>query len=142
SVTPSADRGTDGRDAEALPQSVVDPKEEGLVLLDRPSDGTAKLITGKSRQPPVAGRSFVVEEVAGIERAVSEVFKQRAMQRVRPALGDYHHLASHGHAIFGAEGVGDHAVLPDSFNPQRTAILGSGGAVGQIRHEGAVQQII
>src|SRR5438552_2334434 len=81
-VTPSADRGTDGRDAEVLPQSFIDSKEKGLVLLDRPSDGAAKLVTAKSRQPAVAGGSFVIEEVAGIECAVSEIFKQRAMQRV------------------------------------------------------------
>ena len=64
------------------------------------------------------------------------------MQRICPAFGDHHHLASHGHAIFGAEGVGDHAVLPDPFKSERTAVLGRGGAVGQIRHDGAVQQVV
>src|SRR5437867_12121177 len=72
-VTPSADRGTDGRDAEVLPQSFIDSKEKCLVLLDRPSDGAAELIPCKSRQPAVAGGSLVIEEVAGIESAVSEV---------------------------------------------------------------------
>src|SRR5262249_25378136 len=100
SVTPSGDRVTNGRDAKALPQSFIDSKEKCLILLDRPSDGAPKLITHKGGQPAIAGGSFVIEEVAGIERTVSEVFEKRTVQRVRPALGDHHHLASHGHAVF------------------------------------------
>ena len=64
------------------------------------------------------------------------------MQRIRTAFGDHHDLASHGHAVFSTEGVGDHAVLADPFDPQRTSILGSGRALGQIRHDCSVQQII
>src|SRR4029453_14886731 len=119
------------RDAEALSQSFIHSKEKGLVFLNWSSDGAPKLIAREGGQAPAAGSGFVVEEVARIQRAVSEVFKERAVERVRTSLGDHRHLASHGHAIFGAEGVGDHTVLADSFDPERTAILRGGSAGGQ-----------
>src|SRR5690242_18431696 len=98
------DRETKRRNAEVLPQSFIHSEEKCFVLLDRPSEGAAKLVASKGGQPAVAGSGFVVEEIARIERAVPEIFKHGAVERVRTAFGDEQDLTSHGHAIFGAEG--------------------------------------
>ena len=44
------------------------------------------------------------------------------------ALADDDHLAAHGHAIVGAEIVGNDAVFLDAIHPQCRAAFRSGGA--------------
>src|SRR5437870_144346 len=57
-------------------------KEETLIFHQGTSDGTAELIQAQNR------RVCSIEEIAGVQRIVPEVFEQAAMKPVAAALGD------------------------------------------------------
>ena len=114
--------------------------EECLILLDGTPEGPSEVVPLEGRQSAI-GRiksGLAVKVVPGVQGAVAQILKERAVKAVRPALAHDHHLASHRHAILGAEGIGNHAVLPYPLHPQ--GLAGGGGRTCSVRihHESPV----
>ena len=79
-------------DPEVLSHSLKDRKEEGLVLLNRAAERAPELVLlNWGLCTPLLSKKSL-----SIERGVPDVFKRVAMELVRSAFADYHHLAAHG----------------------------------------------
>src|SRR3989338_11712984 len=96
--------------------------EKGPVLPDRSAERTPILVAPEGWQAEIRSRGSrgIVEEIAGIERAVAQKFKERTVEAVGSPFAHQGHLGAHPHAVFGADGIGDHPPLPNPFDPQRT----------------------
>src|SRR5256714_4022819 len=70
--------------ADALALAFVGDEEEGLVLMNRPSDASAELVVAEGGLRVGHG----VEEVARVELVVSYELEERAVEVVRAGLGD------------------------------------------------------
>jgi len=89
----------------ALAQGLKAGEIEESVLLDRPSHRAAELVQ------PQRGLLRPVEEVARVEPVVTKVLKQRPVQLVRAALGDYANLPSRAGTELGRIVAGLHPEL-------------------------------
>src|SRR5207245_8033468 len=93
----------------ALPQPLLEPfvvsKHEQLVLHQRTSDGSSELM-------PFERTLFGLEEVPGIQSAVTVIFEDIAMPVVRSGGGHNIDLPSGPFPILGAIGVLEDVVFP------------------------------
>ena len=77
----------DVADDEPVPESFVIPKEEQPVLLDRPPDTAAELISSERRSGALHARSRAeIEDGPRIERAVAQKFENRSVKLIRAGL--------------------------------------------------------
>jgi len=87
-------------DRQALPESFEAAEDERLVPAKRASRGAAKLVAPEGR------RTYrMVEEVAGIESAVSDKLEERAVKLIGSGHGHQTDLSARPLAVFGAIGV-------------------------------------
>src|SRR5262249_12493583 len=107
-----------------LPQTFVYPPEKRLVFLDGSSESAAKVIPLILRVSSAGGRIGrvtrqalpvgVIEEVPGVQDTVPQVLEHITVKLITSALADNRHLATHIHAVLGAESVGDDLIFPDA----------------------------
>src|ERR1019366_321979 len=68
----------------------------------------------------------LVEEIAGVERAVAQEFKNRAVERVGSGARDDADLRSGALSIFGGVGIGEDVELADGVDAQQFAARAAG----------------
>ncbi len=95
-----------------LSHSLVDCIEERLILLDWTAERTPELVLLKLGY----FLTVFVEEVLRIQSGVPQVFKRVAVELVRSALADCHHLAAHGQSILSREIGRDDFVLHNAVD--------------------------
>ena len=98
---------------QVLNESLEVCEKEGLVFLDRPSDGAAELIALKRR------RGSLVEIVGSIERVVAQELIDRAVQLIGARLGHDGYLRARPLAVFGAIGVAQYIELAHRLDAQQ-----------------------
>src|SRR5215472_13244148 len=108
------ERARDNRDIAArqyLPELFVGAEQEHLVFLDGTSQHSSKLMTLERW-----GADGLVKEVAGVERAVAQIFECVSVQYVRSGGGHNVDSASSPLPILGAIGVGYEIEFPHRFH--------------------------
>src|SRR5712691_1504085 len=97
---------------QSLPEPFVVPEQEQLVLLERASQRSPKLIALK--------RSLVyIKDVPRVQGAVAQKLEDVSMQLVGSGGGHNADLGTGPFPIFGAIGVGDGVVFPHRFHSQQ-----------------------
>src|SRR5437660_7828408 len=99
------------RDPLVLPELFVIAEDERLVPLDRPARRAAVLVATEVR--PLS-----VEEVARIERAVSQELEHRAVKLVGPRLEDGGDDAAGRSAVLGGVLAGQDAEFTNGFDAE------------------------
>ena len=79
---------------QALAESFVIAEEKGLILLDRPAHGSAKLVSPKWRG------IALVEEIRGIQHVIAKKLECRPMPLIGSGLRHNHHLPAGTFAEF------------------------------------------
>ncbi len=122
---------------QVLPEPFVVAEEKRLVLLDRPSRGSTKLVPLKRRS------GTLVEEIRRIQRVVAQILERRSMPLIRSRSRHNHDLAARPFAEFGSVRVPLHVEFAHCVHAQQRAarssrlkiILGSAGKLHSVQQE-------
>ena len=90
-----------------------------------PPNARSKLVLSKWRLR--ATPCSLLKKVIGIERVISKVFKDVAVELVGSAFAHGHHLAAHGQSILSLESAGNDPKLLDAIQTQGIAGLPATG---------------
>src|SRR4029077_6154783 len=102
-----------GTSSQLFPKTFVGEEEEGIVFLDRPSEGCPEVVAYKYWDAPLLSRCVQsscrggIKEIACGDSAIPKIFKRGAVEIGRAALAHHSHLRAHGHSIFGADSRSD-----------------------------------
>src|SRR5260370_3664267 len=108
-----------GRMMQVLPEPFVVAEEKRLVLLDRPSRGSTKLVPLKRRS------GTLVEEIRRIQRVVAQILERRSMPLIRSRSRHNHDLAARPFAEFPSVRVALHVEFAHCVHAQHLPALPS-----------------